>query len=367
MDNTELHYLTYDPEAIYEAMVGAYMENGGDAIAPGSEIDIYLHGVLAVMVRAFAGMDNALRMSTLRYAVGEYLDMIGENRFCERHKAVHAESRVSVNVSGTASTTLPAGTILTVDGSMMWETTEDALVEVGYGASVKIRCMEAGEAGNVLKRNEEMQLIVPNDAIGTIKCTLDAFGGAKAEEDDAYRERIRRSGLYGSTTGTKIQYENKASEVEGVKDVHAWSQTPGEVTITVLPERGVSSDDLVKKVQDVVSAVDVKPITDVVKTELVTYRSFTLNVYYKLPNEFTPDIGGSMNNVINEYVEWQNSKIGRAYNPQRLVGMLYALGLESVTLTGDKDRVEIGEGECCNLWIQWVMPEGGLPVLPVSE
>ena len=33
MDNTEIHYLTYDPEEIWNEMVMAYVEAGGDTIA----------------------------------------------------------------------------------------------------------------------------------------------------------------------------------------------------------------------------------------------------------------------------------------------------------------------------------------------
>jgi hypothetical protein len=32
-------------------------------------------------------VDNALRMQTLRYAVGDYLDVLGEQRNCERIQA----------------------------------------------------------------------------------------------------------------------------------------------------------------------------------------------------------------------------------------------------------------------------------------
>ena len=32
MDNTEIHYVTYDPEEIWRAGMDAYMEAGGDVL-----------------------------------------------------------------------------------------------------------------------------------------------------------------------------------------------------------------------------------------------------------------------------------------------------------------------------------------------
>lgn len=84
MDNTEIHYLTYDPEKIFQEMNLAYIQAGGDILYPGDEKEMLLRGVQAMIVQVFAGVDAALRMDTLRYAVGDYLDIYGEKRNCVR-------------------------------------------------------------------------------------------------------------------------------------------------------------------------------------------------------------------------------------------------------------------------------------------
>ena len=38
MDSTELHYLTYDPEEIWEEMMVSYVEAGGDILYPGTGV-----------------------------------------------------------------------------------------------------------------------------------------------------------------------------------------------------------------------------------------------------------------------------------------------------------------------------------------
>ena len=97
MDNTELHYLTYDPEQIWTEMITNYIAAGGDILYPGDEKEMLLRSVQADIVQVLAGVDNALRMQTLRYAVGEYLDVIGEMRGCIRIPATAAAAKVKIN------------------------------------------------------------------------------------------------------------------------------------------------------------------------------------------------------------------------------------------------------------------------------
>ena len=47
MDNTELHYITYDPEAIWEKMMENYNKAGGEILYPGDEKEMLLRSVLA--------------------------------------------------------------------------------------------------------------------------------------------------------------------------------------------------------------------------------------------------------------------------------------------------------------------------------
>ena len=73
--DSEIHYLSYDPEEIWKEMILAYIEAGGDILYPGDEKEMLLRGVQSIVTQVFAGVDAALRTDTLRYAVGEYLDI----------------------------------------------------------------------------------------------------------------------------------------------------------------------------------------------------------------------------------------------------------------------------------------------------
>ena len=43
--DTELHYLTYSPDDIWQEMQQTYIENGGDILYPGDEKEMLLRGV----------------------------------------------------------------------------------------------------------------------------------------------------------------------------------------------------------------------------------------------------------------------------------------------------------------------------------
>lgn len=152
MDNTELHYLTYDPEAIWDQMIINYVEAGGDILYPGDEKEMLLRSVQADIVQVFAGVDNALRMNTLRYAVGEYLDVLGEQRSCPRIAASAATATVTITTNATGKTdVLEAGTAMTGDGEVFYLLTED-LPLTGYAQTVTVDVVadRTGSAGNGL-------------------------------------------------------------------------------------------------------------------------------------------------------------------------------------------------------------------------
>ena len=49
----EIHYLSFDPEKLFEEMHRAYLEAGGEALYPGDEKDMLLRSCQAVITQAF--------------------------------------------------------------------------------------------------------------------------------------------------------------------------------------------------------------------------------------------------------------------------------------------------------------------------
>lgn len=329
MDSTELHYLTYDPEEIWDEMHAAYMEAGGDTLYPGDEKEMLLRAVLAVLTQAFAGVDNALRMQTLRYAVGEYLDLYGEQRNCPRIAASAAHATVAIVANAlNVSSVIAAGTAMTADGELYYTLDEDVnLSGVSETLSANVHCAKAGSAGNALALGAQMQLSGWNPAVNSITVTAAASGGTDEEEDEAYRERIRTNGVTSVTSGPAQQYEAAAKAARSeVIDAKAVNDGAGQVAI-ILISSAPSDTTVITDVEAALSPDDKRPLTDIVTVSLATDKEYVLNANYTSDS----DIGAAAAEAAAEYQKWQDQVIGRAFNPDMLMALLYQAGATHVT------------------------------------
>ena len=350
MDN-EIHYLAYDPEELWKEMIVAYVEAGGDILYPGDEKEMLLRGVQAIVTQVFAGVDAALRMDTLRYAVGEYLDIYGEKRNCIRIPAEAATCTVEIKfrASGTAKT-LAAGTALTADGEHLYLLTE-AVDQTGYEQTInaEVICRETGGLGNGLLAETQMQFIVPNPAVLSVYAIRDASGGQDEEDDDTYRERIRTFGLINTTTGPQVQYESAAMNVTSeILDARALNLGDGVVGVYLLLASDTGAAAILDSVNAALNAQNVRPLTDRVQVHRATKMPYALKVQYA--QEAGSNITTAIAEAVDEYQKWQDETIGRAFNPDKLMAMLYQAGAI---------RVVWGDGSHFN--------DGAVEYTPIAE
>lgn len=355
MDDTELHYLTYDPDEIMAAMMLAYVEAGGSVIRAGDEKEMLLRGVQNIMTLAFAGIDNALRMSTLRYAVGEYLDRVGEARDCYRMEATNATATVTITYSATGDpVTIPAGALLTQDGQFLYETDEDIILPGTAGTlTVAITAEIAGAKGNSLLQGAEMQFLTNYEGVVSVVCATAATGGQNGEDDETYRDRIRTFGLSAITTGPAEQYRSAALAVSSeIIDAAPINGGGGTVNVYLLPASSDGTAALIAAVETALSATDTRPLTDHVVVQLATAKTYTLNVKYSANSGM--NVSSAIAEAVQEYQNWQEHTIGRAFNPDKLLASLYAAGCSRVFFGsgsafngGTVEYTEINPNEYC--------------------
>lgn len=331
MDNTELHYLTYDPEEIWKQMTLNYVEAGGDILYPGDEKEMLLRSVQADIVQAFAGVDNALRMQTLRYAVGNYLDIIGENRGCERLAGDYASAEVKITTKATGlSATFKAGMAMTSDGSVYYRLAEDLVTDGSVQELTgTIVCEQLGIIGNGLPSGTKLTLASPNASISNIVTTSEATGGENKETDEAYRIRIRNHGLASVTTGPARQYKESAMAVSSeIIDASVISPSAGDVNVYILLRDMEAQGDILHEVETKLSADDTRPLTDHVTVAFATKIDYLLKVEYETDNSVNTT---AIENAVRTYIEWQNHTIGLPFNPDRLMALMYQAGASRVT------------------------------------
>ena len=340
MDDNTIHYLSYDPEAVWTEMILAYIGAGGDVLYPGDEKEIFLRGIQQMFIQAFAGIDNALRMDTLRYAVREYLDLYGEKRNCTRLKATAATAEVEITFRATNEMKMIlAGTPMTADGEVLYLLEED-IAQTGYAQVIRAQlvCKETGALGNGLLSGMQMQFLTPQNAVESAICVKSASGGQNAEDDETYRARIQRFGLTAVTTGPAAQYESVAMGVSSqILDASAINIGAGKVGVYLLLANDEDETTILDDVRARLNAADTRPLTDHVTVARATKIPYTLNVQYGVSEG--SNVSEAIAAAAKEYQTWQDETIGRAFNPDKLMAMLYQAGAI---------RVVWGEGSSFN-------------------
>lgn len=354
MDGSDLHYINYDPNLIWEMIMYTYIAEGGDILYPGDAKEILLRSALAMAVRELAIVDNALRMDSLRFAIDDFLDIKGEKRYCYRMQAEAARATVQFTFASSGiSRTIEAGTALTADGQRIYLTAAD-IEQTGFlqVATVEVIAEEAGAAGNGLLAGTQMQLCAPNAAVENIIVTVGATGGRDREDDENYRTRIEEFGLSSVTTGPKQLYESVARAVSPeILDAEALHIAPCQVCVYLTIQEGADKDALIAAVTSALSPDDTRPMTDLVSAAEAIEKEYRLNVSCTLSGGVS---GDALEKVRIEYQTWQETEIGRPFDPYKLMSMLYSAGVSRVQWTegshfnsGAVEYTEIGENERC--------------------
>lgn len=327
----DMHYVTFSPDDTWRDMMMAYIDAGGDILYPGDEKEILLRGVLAFVVQLLGTVDTGIKMSKIRFAVDEYLDIIGEDKFFERIPAQASQCTVEIafNDRGVPQT-IEAGTTMTADGVRVFALEDDIRYQgIAETITARVRCTETGECGNCIVSGTAMRMLQSHYIIDSIVAVSDASGGQDQEDDETYRERMRTYGNYNTTTGTKYQYESKAKAVSSdILDARALRISGGVVGVYLLLRDGADAEQMQADVTAAMLPDNVRTLTDQLEVHMAAEIPYTLEVHYTA--EDWQDIGDAVLQAVDEYQAWQDRCIGRAFNPDKLKAKLYNAGASRV-------------------------------------
>lgn len=357
--DTTIHYLSCDPEAMWDEMNRIYRENGGDILFAGDEKSILLRTVQQALVTAYAAFDNAARMRTLRYAVGDYLDLIAEKMRLKRNPEEPATTRLKVTIrDAVGSVSIPAGSLFSFNGILTFETTEyAATITAGEEVTLIIpaQCTEPGEAGNGLEAGTTLNPIEATAHIVRVETVSETTGGREREDDEAFRARLLESTFTDTVTGPALMYNAKAMSVSsGIIDASAVADNTfapgspeigveyglerGQVLVTLLFGDTVSEVDkrtITDAVYETLRRDDERPLTDCLIVQEAGVMEFSLHVRYMIREGAATDAVTGIMAAVAEYREWQTTKIGRAFDPYKLTSMLYNAECSRVEITDE--------------------------------
>ena len=342
----DINFVDYDAQAIASDAIARFESILGVNLGDADERRMLLNAFLQACIQILAAINDAGRQNLLEYARGENLDAIGATRGVERLSAQPSATtlRFTLSAAQSVNVIIPEGTRVTPDGALFWAT--DKALSIPAGAltgEVAAACMEAGAATNGYAAGALSTLVDRLAYVQSVANTTATQGGADAESDDSYRERIRTSRAIYSTAGPAAAYEFYARSASAlVQDVAVTSPGAGQVLLTVLAsaggrdEQGHTQQAVLDDVLGVVSGDTVRPLTDHVEVRSAEPVSYDIALkYYVTPATESQVIlavegeGGA----IEQYNAWQSAELGRSINPDMLRAYLIQAGAQWAEVT----------------------------------
>jgi len=139
-----------------------------------------------------------------------------------------------------------------------------------------------------------------------------------------------------------------------IVDAKALFGGPSVVRVILLLKQDEGASAILQSVENALNPRDARPLTDTVTVAQADVKPYALHVLYRRPAG--ADIGAqqAFADAIREYALWQDSAIGRPFNPDRLIANFYRAGAERVVLGegshfagGAVAYTEIGNTERC--------------------
>lgn len=344
----DIHFVDTDTNTVVNALIQSYEAFTGRTLYPADPARLFILWVADIIIQERVNIDFSARQNVPRYAEGEYLDSLAElfkDAYRLEPEKAKTTLRFTLSIPLEVATIVPAGTRVTVDGEIIFQTVQALTIPAGdlFG-DVEAECQTAGEIGNGFVPGQITQLIDIFPYFGSVENVSESDGGADEESDVAFYERMRESVETFSTAGPLGAYEYYAKSASAlIVDVKATSPEPGEVDVRVLLSGGqLPGEEILKEVLDILNADKVRPLTDhvtVAAPETVPYDiDFT---YWTQEGGAVSDekVAENIAAAVRTFKEWQGAKMGRDVNPSYLISLLMQAGAKRVKVRSPVDTV----------------------------
>jgi phage-related baseplate assembly protein len=338
----DINFVETDTDTIKDSLIQAYELITGRTLYPADPIRIFILWVADIIAQERVLINESAKQNVPRYAEGEYLDSLAEIfKDVERlaPQAATTTLRFTISAAQASQIIVPLGTRATVDGEIIFATTEIGTITAGNTyVDVSATCQTVGTAGNGFTPGQIATAIDVFPYMQSVSNTTTSEGGSEEETDEAFYERMRESVESYSTAGPSGAYEYIAKTVNAlISDVKATSTTAGIVDVYILLQNGqLPGPEILAQVLEALSASKARPLTDTVNVNAPETMTFNIDFTYFIPlvsAASTAVIQQAVTDAVTAYKKWQTSKMGRDINPSYLISLLMQTGIKRVELT----------------------------------
>lgn len=332
-----VNFLETDAETIRSQIITGFEKASGDTLAAGDPRRLFLLSIADVIIQQRTAINLAAQQNLLSYAQGNYLDALGQLLAVERMAESKAVTTLEFTLSQALGSvyTIPAGTQVT-NGVVTFETDEDLLIPIGETTGeVSASCTVAGPVGNDYLAGQINTIVTPMTFVSGAQNTTITTGGADAESDPDFADRIRLAPNSFSVAGPEKAYVYHAKSVSpAIIDVKVDSPTPGEVDVYVLLTDGtLPTEDTLEQIEEHLSDENIRPLTDYVVVKAPTASNYEIELHYWISQEDSSkaaQIQADVEAAVEQYRLWQQTKIGRDITPGKLLQLVFAAGASRV-------------------------------------
>lgn len=332
-----VNFLETDAETIRSQIITGFEQASGDTLAAGDPRRLFLLSIADVIIQQRTAINLAAQQNLLSYAQGGYLDALGQLLAVERMAESKAVTTIEFTLSQALGSvyTIPAGTQVT-NGVVTFETDEDLLIPIGETmGEVSASCTVAGPVGNDYLAGQISTIVTPMTFVSGAQNTTITTGGADAESDPDFADRIRLAPNSFSVAGPEKAYVYHAKSVSpAIIDVKVDSPTPGEVDVYVLLTDGtLPTEDTLEQIEEHLSDENIRPLTDYVVVKAPTASNYEIELHYWINQEDSSkaaQIQADVEAAVEQYRLWQQTKIGRDITPGKLLQLVFAAGASRV-------------------------------------
>lgn len=336
----EVNFVEVDPEVIKSEIITGFEKVNGQALAPGDPRRLFLLSIADRIIQLKNDINIAGQQNLLTYAIGGNLDALGVLLSAPRLAESPALTTLEFELSEAMgiNVIIPQGYEVT-NGIVTFATDRELLIAAGeLRGTVSATCTTAGVSGNDYLPGQISTIVKPMAYVSSAKNITTTSSGANAEDDEAYAERLHLATDSFSVAGPEAAYKFHARSVSSaIIDASVVSPSPCVVKIYPLVTGGeLPSADLLAKVNTYFKQENIVPLCDFPEALSPEVVEYSVNVdYYISPEDLkrSETIHADIEKAVNEYILWQQSKVGTSINPDNLIYNVKKAGAFRVDLS----------------------------------
>lgn len=276
-------FVRRNPEADTTEMVAEWEALTGNELFPAQ--------VERLLINLLSYRENLVRLAIqfageqclVNYATSDRLDQLGALLNTPRLGEAPATTTLRFTLESAIATpaSIPAGTRATGGGGTPNFAT-DALLIIPAGqteGAVTATAQTPGTVGNDIAIGGVSTLVDPLPGLAiSVRNTVISSNGADGESDDRYRTRLKLAPSQFSVAGSVSSYEFWARTAsQTIRSVSVVNPVPIEVEVYILTDTGIPDGSLLAAVQSILSADDIRPLTDIVTVLPPTEINYTIS------------------------------------------------------------------------------------------